>query len=230
VSPQGLVVTGGTGALGRAVVLHLLARGDRVAVPYRSAAGFDALRSAAGGAAGLLWGAEADIADVDSARRFVDAAAGWLGRLDGVGCLAGGWQGSGPLETTPASEWDAMLRINLASVHATCRAALPHLLKEGGSVVTVSSRSAETGGAGAAAYAAAKAAVVALTRALALENVDRGVRFNAISPTVIDTDANRHAMPKADRSQWTAPEDIAKVVGFLLSPASATITGALIPV
>lgn len=228
-TPQGLVVTGGTGALGRAVVQHLLARGDRVAVPYRGPAGFEALRAATGGSA-ALWGAEADIADLDSARRFFDAAVGWLGRLDGVACLAGGWQGSGPLETTPASEWDAMLRINLASAHATCRAALPHLLKEGGSVVTVSSRSAETGGAGAAAYAASKAAVVALSRALALENADRGVRFNAISPTVIDTDANRHAMPKADRSQWTAPEDIAKVVGFLLSPASATITGALIPV
>jgi NAD(P)-dependent dehydrogenase (short-subunit alcohol dehydrogenase family) len=229
VSTQGLIVSGGTGALGRAVVAALLARGDRVAVPYRAAAGFEALRAAAGGAA-ALWGAEADVADVASARRFVDAAADWLGRLDGVACLAGGWQGGGALETTPPSEWDAMLRINLASVYATCRAALPHLLKEGGSVVTVSSRTAEGGGAGAAAYAASKAAVVALTRALSLENAERGVRFNAISPTVIDTEANRHAMPKADRSRWTAPEDIAKVVAFLLSPASAPVTGAVIPV
>lgn len=228
-STQGLIVSGGTGALGRAVVAALLARGDRVAVPYRAAAGFEALRAAAGGAA-ALWGAEADVADVASARRFVDAAADWLGRLDGVACLAGGWQGGGALETTPPSEWDAMLRINLASVYATCRAALPHLLKEGGSVVTVSSRTAEGGGAGAAAYAASKAAVVALTRALSLENAERGVRFNAISPTVIDTEANRHAMPKADRSRWTAPEDIAKVVAFLLSPASAPVTGAVIPV
>lgn len=226
---QGVIVTGGTGALGRAVVHQLLMRGDRVAVPYRSTAGFEALRSAASHSV-ALWGAEADLADLESTRRFVDAAAAWLGRLDGVAALAGGWKGSGPLETTPVSEWDAMLRINLASVHSTCRAALPHLLKEGGSVVTVSSRAAETGGAGAAAYAASKAAVVALTRALALENADRGVRFNAISPTIIDTEANRHAMPKADRSQWTAPEDIAKVVAYLLSPASAAITGAVIPV
>jgi len=229
VTTQGAIVTGGTGALGRAVVAHLLARGDRVAVPYRSAPGFEALRAAAGGSA-ALWGAEADIADIDSARRFVDAAAAWLGRLDAVACLAGGFKGGATLEATPASDWDAMLRVNLASVHATCRAALPHLLKEGGSVVTVSSRAADTGGAGAAAYAASKAAVVALTRALCLENVDRGVRFNTISPSIIDTDANRHAMPKADRSQWTSPEDIAKVVAFLLSPASATITGAVIPV
>ncbi len=228
-TPQGLIVTGGTGALGRAVVHQLLLRGDRVAVPYRASAGFEALRSAAGPGA-ALWGAEADLSHLDSARRFADAAAAWLGRLDGVAALAGGYKGSGPLETTPVSEWEQMLRINLASVHFTCRATLPYLLKEGGSVVTVSSRAAETGGAGAAAYAASKAAVVALVRALALENADRGVRFNAISPTIIDTEANRHAMPKADRSQWTAPEDVAKVVAFLLSPASAAITGAVIPV
>jgi NAD(P)-dependent dehydrogenase (short-subunit alcohol dehydrogenase family) len=123
-----------------------------------------------------------------------------------------------------------MLRSNLATVYATCRAALPHLLKEGGSVVTVGSRLAEAAGGGAAAYTASKAAVLALTRALALENRDRGVRVNAISPSTIDTEANRQAMPKADRSRWTAPEDIAKVVAYLLSPASAAVTGAVVPV
>jgi NAD(P)-dependent dehydrogenase (short-subunit alcohol dehydrogenase family) len=229
VTPQGIIVTGGTGALGRAVVQSLLTRGDRIAVPYRSSGGFEALRSAAGHSA-ALWGAETDLADVESARRFVDTAAAWLGRLDGVAALAGGWQGAGPLEATPPSVWDAMLRINLASLHGTCRAALPHLLREGGSVVTVSARAVERGGSGASAYVAAKAAVAALTRVLALENADRGVRFNALSPTTIDTEANRQAMPKADRSQWTAPEDIAKVIAFLLSPASAPITGAVIPV
>jgi NAD(P)-dependent dehydrogenase (short-subunit alcohol dehydrogenase family) len=228
-APRGVIVTGGTGALGRAVVLQLLARGDRVAVPFRSAAGYEALRAATGNSVSL-WGAEADLSDVDGARRLVDAAAGWLGRLDGVACLAGGYQGGGPLEIAPVSEWEAMLRSNLASVYATCRAALPHLLKEGGSVVTVGSRLAEAAGGGAAAYTASKAAVLALTRALALENRDRGVRVNAISPSTIDTEANRQAMPKADRSRWTAPEDIAKVVAYLLSPASAAVTGAVVPV
>ena len=83
-TPQGVIVTGGTGALGRVVVKQLLARGDRVAVPYRSSGGFEALRSAAGHSA-ALWGAEADLADVETARRFVDTAAAWLGRLDGPG-------------------------------------------------------------------------------------------------------------------------------------------------
>jgi NAD(P)-dependent dehydrogenase (short-subunit alcohol dehydrogenase family) len=212
------------------VVLHLLARGDRVAVPYRGAAGWEGLQAVAGAHAVSLWGAPADVSDLDAARRFVDAAASWLGRLDGVACIAGAFQASGNLEVSPSSEWDDMMRANLESVHATCRAALPWLLKEGGSVVTVGSRSAENGGGGMAAYAASKMAVLALTRALSLENRDRGVRVNAISPTTIDTDANRRAMPKADRSRWTSPEDIARVVGFLLSPASAATTGAVIPV
>jgi NAD(P)-dependent dehydrogenase (short-subunit alcohol dehydrogenase family) len=226
-----LVVTGGTGALGSAVVRRLLEQGHRVAVPYRGAEGWKALRAGAGpGTSTGLWGDAADISDLDAARGFMDAAAREMGGIDGVAALAGGYAGSGPLETTPATEWDDMLRINLSSAHATCRAAIPHLLRGGGSVVTVVSRSAEAGGAGAAGYATAKMGVLALTRALALENRDRGIRFNAISPAIIDTAANRAAMPKADRSRWTPPEAIALVVAWLLSPASAPVTGAVIPV
>ena len=107
---------------------------------------------------------------------------------------------------------------------------LPHLLKQGGSVVTVASQRALDGGDGAAAYAVSKVAVVALTRALAIENRERGVRFNAVAPGTIDTPDNRAAMPNADQTRWTAPSAIAEVIAFLLSPASAPTTGAVIPV
>jgi NAD(P)-dependent dehydrogenase (short-subunit alcohol dehydrogenase family) len=170
------------------------------------------------------------MSDPAAARGFLDAAAREMGGLDAVAAVAGGYAGAGPLETTPDSEWDDMLHVNLASAYATCRGALPHLLRNGGSVVTVGSRSAEAGGAGAAAYAVSKMGVVALTRALAHENRDRGVRFNVISPGTIDTAANRAAMPKADRSHWTPPEAIAQVVCWLLSPSSAPLTGAVLPV
>lgn len=223
------VVTGGTGALGEAVVLHLLAQGDRVAVPYREVKGWEALRAAAR-QSDSLWGEPADMADVEAARRFMGAAVGWLGRLDGMAVLAGGYAGSGPLETTPVSEWDEMIRMNLWTAHAACRAALPHLLAGGGSVVTVGSRTALAGGAGAAAYTVSKAAVESLTRVLALENRERGVRFNVVAPGIIDTPANRRAMPHADSSRWVPPAEIAAVIGFLLSPASAPVTGAVIPV
>jgi NAD(P)-dependent dehydrogenase (short-subunit alcohol dehydrogenase family) len=224
-----IVVTGGTGALGRAVVRALLMQGHKVAVPYRGSAGWQSLKAELS-STGRLWGDAADMSDLAAARRFVDAATRELGGLDGVAAIAGAYAGSGKLEAAPESEWDEMIRVNLASAHATCRAALPHLLRAGGSVVTVGSRAAEAGGAGAAAYATSKMGVLALTRALAAENRDRGVRFNAISPMIIDTEANRLAMPRADRSQWSSPDSIARVVAWLLSPASAPVTGGVFPV
>jgi NAD(P)-dependent dehydrogenase (short-subunit alcohol dehydrogenase family) len=123
-----------------------------------------------------------------------------------------------------------MVGTNLGTVAHVCRAALPHLRKQGGSVVAVGSRAAETGGAGMAAYAVSKVAVHALVRVLAFENQGLGVRFNAVLPGTIDTPANRRAMPDADRSKWTSPEAIARVIAFLLSPESAPTTGALVPV
>jgi NAD(P)-dependent dehydrogenase (short-subunit alcohol dehydrogenase family) len=225
----GFVVTGGTGSLGVAVVRALLARGARVAVPYRGEAAFEALRTTSPREA-PLFGLAADMARAEDAQRFIDAAAAELGRLDGVAAIAGAYAGSGPLESAPVAEWQGMLETNLATVYATCRAALPHLLKRGGSVVTVSSRTASTGGAGAAGYAVSKAAVLALTRVLALENAERGVRFNCVVPAVIDTAKNRAAMPKADATSWTSPDAIAAVVVFLLSGESSAVTGAVVPV
>ncbi|MGE0455688.1 MAG: SDR family oxidoreductase [Vicinamibacteria bacterium] len=221
------VVTGGTGVLGAAVVRALVARGDRVAVPYRGAAGWAALAAAA--PADRLYGAPADVADPQAMRTFVDAAAARFGGLDGAALLAGGWAGSGPLESAPETEWESMLRGNLASAWASCRALVPHLLGRGASVVLVGARSARSG-AGMAAYAVAKSAVAALSRTLALENRERGIRFNLVLPGTIDTPANRRAMPGSDPSHWTPPAAIADVIAFLLSPASAPVSGAEIPV
>jgi len=222
------LVTGGTGGLGRAVVRHLLARGDKVAVPYRDEKAWEALRAAAPG--DRLWGRRADVADLEEARQFVEEAHAAVGPLDGAVLAAGAWLGSGPLHEAPPSEWDAMLRTNLQSVYAMCRALVPRLSGRPTSVVTIGSRLVATGGAGAAGYVVSKAAVLALTRVLALENRERGIRFNLVSPGTIDTSANRDAMPKADHSKWTPPEEIAAVIGFLLSPASAPTSGAEIPV
>jgi NAD(P)-dependent dehydrogenase (short-subunit alcohol dehydrogenase family) len=223
------VVTGGAGVLGRAVVARLLAEGARVAVPYRAAADFAALRDAVGGSA-ALFGREADVASAEAMRAFVAEAAAFLGTLDGVAGIAGAFAMGGFLEEAPAGEWDAMLSANLATAYATSRAALPHLLRQGGSMVFVGSRMAETGGAKAAAYAVSKSALLALVRVLALENRDRKVRVNAVLPGVIDTPANRDAMPKADHGAWTSPEAIARVVAFLLSKDSGPTTGAFVPV
>jgi NAD(P)-dependent dehydrogenase (short-subunit alcohol dehydrogenase family) len=224
--PRGVVVTGGTGFLGRAVVRRLLDRGARVAVPCRHADDGRALEREAT----AVFAIEADLARPESAAAFVDEAARRLGLLDGLVLAAGGWAGGVPFDHAPPGEWESMLRTNLDTAAHVCRAALPHLRKLGGSVVAVGSRAAETGGAGMAAYAVSKAAVHALVRVLALENAPHGVRFNAVLPGTIDTPANRRAMPDADRSRWTSPDAVSGVIAFLLSSESAPTTGALVPV
>ncbi len=223
---RGYLVTGATGALGGALVTALVAEGALVMVPYRDDASFERLRAGVGD---NLIGVRADVSRRDDARALVGSALARLGRVDGLACLAGAYAGSGPLHESPEDEWGAMLGANLESVYGVCRALLPHLTT-GASIVTVGARAVETGGAGAAAYAVSKAAVQALTRALAAENRARGVRVNCVAPSVIDTPSNRAAMPGADTSKWSTPEAIARVIVFLLSPFAEATTGAIVPV
>ncbi len=227
-APSAVIVTGGTGALGRAVVLHLLSLGTRVAVAFRHAERWRALREAAG-AGDALVGIEAELGDAPGTQGFVDSATLALGSLDGVALIAGGFRGGTRFEQAPDDELPLMLEQNLHTAARVCHAAIPRLLPAGGCIVAVGSFAALDGGAGAAAYSVSKAALHALVRVLALENEARGVRVNAVLPGTIDTPANRRAMPQADHSSWTPPEAIARTIAFLLSPDSALTTGALVP-
>jgi len=227
-APRGVLVTGGTGALGSAVVKLLVDQGARVAVSYRSASEWRVLQDAVK-AGDRVFGVEAELSNSDAAKAAVEQAAKVLGMLDGVALVAGGWAGGKPFDAAPADEWSRMLRANLDSAAYVCRHALPLLRAQKGAIVAVGSRAAETGGASMAAYAVSKQALHALVRVLALEN--RGsVRVNAVLPGTIDTPANRDAMKAADPRAWTSPEAIARVVLFLLSSDSAPTTGALVPV
>jgi NAD(P)-dependent dehydrogenase (short-subunit alcohol dehydrogenase family) len=228
----GFIVTGGTGALGREVVRAVLARGDSAAVPYRGEEGWEALHKETQ-APGRLFGASVDLADAGAAARFVETAAAQLagaGGLGGVAAIAGAYAGSGTLSEAAETDWPRMMRANLDSAYSIARAALPHLRKSRGAMVFVGSKLVEAGGAGSAAYVVSKAGVVALTRVLAVENKGTGVRVNCVLPGTIDTPKNREGMPKADRKGWTPPEAIATVILFLLSAASAPVTGAVVPV
>jgi NAD(P)-dependent dehydrogenase (short-subunit alcohol dehydrogenase family) len=225
------LVAGGTGGLGRAVSLAFLAEGATVAVTYRRQEEWDALRSAAGANKQNLLGFTADVTDESAVGALVGNLTAKYGRIDALVNTVGGYAGGVKLWELDAKVWEQMFVQNLRSGFVLARAVAPQMLKQGGgSIVNIASKAAVDHAAGAAAYAASKAAAVAMIDSLAADLKGTGVRANSILPSIIDTEANRKAMPKADFANWPKPEDIASVVLFLCSDDAKLVQGAAVPV
>lgn len=225
------IVAGGTGGLGMAVSLGFLNEGARTVVTYRKEEEFLSLKDAAGSSKTFLEGYPVDVSDETSVTEFVHQVLVKHGKLDALVNTVGGYVGGIKLWDMDSAVLDRMLALNLRSGFVLSRAALPAMLRVGhGSIVNVAAKAAFDHGAGAGAYAASKAAAVALMDSLAGDCKGTGVRVNSILPSIIDTAANRKAMPNADFAAWPKPEDIAKVVLFLCSDSSKAIHGAAIPV
>jgi NAD(P)-dependent dehydrogenase (short-subunit alcohol dehydrogenase family) len=225
------LVAGGTGGLGRAVSLAFLKENAKVVATYRNQTEWDALKSTAGAAASQLEGYTVDVTDEAAVRQLVEKILAKHGRLDALVNTVGGYAGGVKLWEMETKIFDQMLALNLRSGYALSRAGVRAMLKQGhGAIVNVAAKAAFDHAAGAAAYAASKAAAVAMLDSLAADVKGSGVRVNTILPSIIDTEANRKAMPKADFSKWPKPEDIARVILFLCSDDSRVIHGAAIPV
>ena len=218
---QAVVVTGGTGGLGRAVVAALVDRGADCFVPMRES---DLPHDLAAMGERVHAIGSIDLTRDDDVRRFYAQ----LPSLRGSVHLAGGFAMK-PARETSADELEQMLRLNLVSAFCCCREAASRMPK-GGAIVNVGARPAVQPVAGMAAYVASKAGLVALTQALASEWRDDDIRVNAILPSIIDTPANRQAMPDADHESWPKPEQIAETISFLVSDQSRLTSGALVPV
>ena len=226
-----VLVAGGTGGLGRAVTLAFLAAGATVAVTYRKQEELDALRSAAGANAARVSGHAVDVTDEAAVRQLVAGIVAQHGRLDALVNAVGGYAGGVKLWEAETKVFDQMLALNLRSGYALARAAVPAMLKQGrGAIVNVAAKAAFDHPAGAAAYAASKAAAVAMLDSLAAEVKGTGLRINSILPSIIDTEPNRRAMPGADFAKWPKPEEIARVILFLCSDDGRVVHGAAVPV
>jgi NAD(P)-dependent dehydrogenase (short-subunit alcohol dehydrogenase family) len=226
-----VLVAGGTGGLGRAVSLAFLAEGAAVVVTYRSEEEFAALGKAAGVAASALEGHRVDVTDEHAVSELVDRIVGSHGRLDALVNTVGGYAGGTKLWDLETKTFERMLALNLRAGYALARAAVAPMLKQKhGAIVNVAAKAAVDHGGGAAAYAASKAAAVAMMDSLAEDVKGLGVRVNSILPSIIDTEANRKAMPGSDFAKWPKPEDIAKVILFLCSEDAKVVHGAAIPV
>ena len=226
-----VIVAGGTGGLGQAVSLAFLRKGAAVAVSYREQAEFDALKKTAGANGASLEGYSVDVTNESAVAAFIDAVVKRHGHLDALVNAVGGYVGGVKLWDTTSADFERMLNMNLRSGFMLARAAVKVMLKQGnGSILNVAARAAVEPAAGASAYAASKAAAVAMIDSLAADLQGTGVRANSVLPSIIDTELNRKAMPNADFSKWPKPEDIAEVIVFLCSDAAKLIHGASIPV
>lgn len=225
------LVAGGTGALGGAVSRALLAEGGAVIVTYRRQQEFERLAQAAAADAARLEGERIDATDETAVRQLVEAIVARHRRLDALVITVGGYAGGTKLWEDDPQTLDRMLALNLRAAYVLARAVAPVMLGQaGGSIVNVAAKAAVDRPAGAAAYAASKAAALALMDTLAAELAGSGVRVNSVLPSVIDTAANRAAMPQADFTAWPRPEAIARVILFLCSGDAGPIHGAGIPV
>jgi NAD(P)-dependent dehydrogenase (short-subunit alcohol dehydrogenase family) len=226
-----ILVSGGTGGLGQAVSLAFLEEGAKVVVTYRAAERFAALQNAAGANSASLKGQQVDVTDEAAVVKLVDRIVAEHGRLDAMVNTIGGYAGGVKLWDLDTKVFDQMLALNLRAGYALSRAAIVPMLKQkAGAIVNVAAKAAFDHAAGASAYAASKAAALAMIDSLAADAKGTGVRVNTILPSIIDTAANRKAMPNADFSIWPKPEDIARVILFLCSDAAKVIHGAAIPV
>jgi NAD(P)-dependent dehydrogenase (short-subunit alcohol dehydrogenase family) len=222
------VVTGATGALGRVVVPALLADGWTVHAPTRAPEHAAALRAAVGGAAARLHPLLADVGRADDVERLFGEVDARSGRLDALLNLAGGFA-MGRIDERGPEIWHEMMAINATSAYLCCRAAVPRLRRSGGGrIVNVASAVALEPSSGLSAYAASKAAVVALTRALAAELAVDRITVNAIAPTTIDTPSARASMPEADHSRWVAPRAIVEEIRRLLAAEASAQTGSIV--
>ena len=224
------LVTGGTGGLGRAVTLALLHEGASVVASYIVKEEADALRDAVGPHAHLEL-LPLDATNEEECRTFVDGITARHGHLDILVNAIGGYAGGKPMWETDTKTYQLMLTLNLRAGHNLAKAVVPAMLRQkSGAIVNIASKAAVDHAAGAGAYAASKAAVLALFDCLAQDVKGSGVRVNSVLPSIIDTEPNRKAMPTADFSKWPKPEEIAQVILFLCSAEAKLIHGAAIPV
>lgn len=227
------LVTGGTGGLGRAVTLALLHEGASVIATYikKEEAGALLQDVVAVSSNAPLEIVPLDATDEAACSTLVDKITARHGHLDILVNAIGGYAGGKPLWETDPKTYQLMLTLNLHAGFNLARTVVPAMLRQkSGAIVNIASKAALDHAAGAAAYAASKAAALALFDCLAQDVKGTGVRVNSVLPSIIDTEPNRKAMPTADFSKWPTPEEITQVILFLCSPEAKLVHGAAIPV
>lgn len=223
------IVTGATGTLGRVVVKALLDNGAHVVSTYRSEEKQKELDGFAAGTSGTLASVQADVTDEKSVQALFQEVLDKYGRVDILLNIVGAYRGGNEIVNTKESDWDYMMNVNLKSAFLCSKTALPSMMKLNyGKIVSISARTAvekrfrvKSG-----AYAVSKAGIIVLTETIAEEVKKYDINVNCIVPSTIDTPDNRRNFPSGDFSKWVKPEEITRVILFLVSDDSKIVSGA----
>jgi len=225
-----ILVTGAAGNLGQAVCRRLLAGGASVAGLVKSPEAGDRLQAALG-AAERFWPVVGELGDDQSAEKIVAAAEARFGPLWAAVHTVGGWAGGKPVADSGVADLDAMLSVNLRTAFVLARAAMRSFApRKEGRIVAVAAYTAAASVklAGSAAYAASKAGLIGLVKALAEEGAAIGVRASCVAPGTMRTPQNSAGMPAADASRWVALEEVAEAIAFLCDPAASGVNGSVV--
>lgn len=218
------LITGAKGGLGTAVTHAFLAAGHTVIGVSRSIQATDFSDP-------NFHPRPAELSTATDALQAVQSVIGRFGRLDNVVHLVGTWAGGKPVAETPDEMLQSLWETNVNSTFHILRAAIPALRASGhGRIVAAGSRSAVEPTPASGAYNAAKSAMVALVKTVALEEAQHGITANVVLPGTMDTPANRKAMPNADFSHWVPTESVASLILWLTSDAAASVNGAALPI
>jgi NAD(P)-dependent dehydrogenase (short-subunit alcohol dehydrogenase family) len=219
-----IVITGAAGGLGRAVSDVFATRDTHLVLIDVAGAPLpasDASRTAVA----------VDLTDAQATVQALRPVFERLGPAHVLCNIAGGFTMGTAVHETPEQTWQQMLDLNVTTMVNASRAVVPGMLSAGrGKIVNVAAASASSGKATMGAYVMSKSAVARLTETMALELREHGINVNAVAPSIIDTPANRNAMPDANPKRWVAPLDLAAVIRFLASEEAAAVHGAVIPV
>lgn len=225
-SDQVVLVTGGSGNLGGAVVRAFHASGAALIVPDRGVGRMADRFPELAGSPDHLLADEVDVTDPGQIDDLIRQVVARFGRLDVLVHTIGGYRGGEPVHETSPETWDFLYRLNARSAFVVSRAVLPAMLEQGrGAIILIGSHSALAAGGHDSAYSAAKSAVARLTESMAAEYKQQGIRVNAVLPAALVSAADL----LADPARGVTPGAVAELILFLCSPEGAIINGALVP-
>src|SRR5215831_8210717 len=222
-----VLVTGGTGALGRAITRSFIECNAQVISSYITDSNIELSKGQTGLQLELI---KADISKEEQVKKLVSDILAKYRQIHIMVNVVGGYLGGKAISELEEQEWDKMMTINLKTAFLISKHLIPHMIStKYGKIVHIASKTGLKSNGYDSAYAASKSGLIRLVESLSEETKESNINVNCIMPSIIDTEANRKAMPTANFGKWAKPEDLANIVLFLCSEEAKIITGAAIP-